>query len=324
MARGECLHADITAQATDPSCAGQSPVALPYPGFSGTVGQALRPFPQYGSAQVDSVTMADPFGTYTYHALQVQMQKRFSQGFTVLANYTWSKTLTNADAEYPTQSAWNGNGTSGALNTYNLKVEKGLSQYDTPHRLVLSYSYQLPFGKGRQFANQSRVANAIIGGWQIAGVQSYQSGTPLSVTSPNWDSGVFAGPQANLGASARPDIVPGQSFNGYHGGGWKWGQSLRLNPAAFVPAPNFTFGDAPRALTVREFASHHEDLNFSKQIPMYTDRLKTVFRMEFFNAFNRAGQYTGFNTQAGTDGFGQASNRQNSPRSIQANLRVSF
>lgn len=324
MALGECLHADINSQATDPSCAGQPQVASPYPGFSGTVGQALRPFPQYGSAQVDSVTMADPFGTYTYHALQVQMQKRFSQGFTMLANYTWSKTLTNADAEYPTQSAWNGNGTSGALNTYNLKVEKGLSQYDTPHRLVLSYSYQLPFGKGRQFVNQSRVANAIIGGWQIAGVQSYQSGTPLSVTSPNWDSGVFAGPQANLGASARPDIVPGQSFNGYHGGGWKWGESLRLNPAAFVPAPNFTFGNAPRALTVREFASHNEDLNFSKQIPMYTDRLKTVFRMEFFNAFNRAGQYTGFNTQAGTDGFGQASNRQNSPRSVQANLRVSF
>ena len=67
-----------------------------------------------------------------------------------------------------------------------------------------------------------------------------------------------------------------------------------------------------------------EDLNFSKQIPMYTDRLKTVFRMEFFNAFNRPGQYPGFNTQVGTDGFGQASNRQNSPRSIQANLRVSF
>ena len=324
MALGECLHADINAQASDPACAGQATVASPYPGFSGTVGQALRPFPQYGSAQVDSVTMADPFGVYTYHALQVQMQKRFSQGLTLLANYTWSKTLTNADAEYPTQSAWNGNGTSGALNTYNLKVEKGLSQYDTPQRVVLSYSYQLPFGKGKRFANQGGVANAIIGGWQIAGVQSYQSGTPLSVTSPNWDSGVFAGPQANLGASARPNIVPGQSFNGYHGGGWQWGKSLRLNPAAFVPAPNFTFGNAPRALTIREFASHNEDLNFTKQIPMYTDKLKTVFRMEFFNAFNRAGQYTGFNTQAGTDGFGQASNRQNSPRSIQANLRVSF
>jgi hypothetical protein len=325
LARGKCLQADINAQtASDSGCAGQALVAPPYPGFSGSVSQALRPFPQYASAQVDSVTMSDPFGNYTYHALQVQMQKRVSAGLTLLANYTWSKTLTNADAEYPTQSAWNGNGTSGALNTYNLKVEKGLSQFDIPQRVVLSYSYQLPFGKGRQFASRGGVVNAVVGGWEFAGVQEYKSGTPLSVGSPNWTSGIFAGGEANLGASARPNIVAGQSPNGYHGGGWKWGQSLRLNPAAFVPAPDFTFGDAPRALSVREFASHSEDLNFSKQIPMYTEKVKTVFRMDFFNAFNRPGQYTGFNTQAGQSTFGQATSRQNSPRSIQANLRVSF
>jgi hypothetical protein len=113
-------------------------------------------------------------------------------------------------------------------------------------------------------------------------------------------------------------------MNGYHGGGWKWGQSVRLNPSAFVIAPNFTFGNAPKALTIREFASHAEDLSLSKQIPMRSDRLKTLFRVEFFNAFNRPGQFTGFNIQAGTSGFGQASSRQNSPRSIQAQLRFSY
>src|ERR1035441_5446210 len=179
----------------------------------------------------------------------------------------------NADSEYPPQSNWNGNGNSGALNTYNLKVEKGLSQYDIPHRVVLSYTYQLPFGKGKRFANRGGVVNAFVGGWQFAGVQTYQSGTPLSVSSPGWDSGIFAG---NLGANSRPNMVPGQNPNGYHGGGWVWGQSRRLNPAAFTLAPNFTFGDAPRALTVREFASHAEDLSFSKQIPMYTERVKTI------------------------------------------------
>jgi hypothetical protein len=281
----------------------------------------LRPFPQYGNAQVDSVTMSDPFGVYTYNALQVQMQKRISAGFTVLANYTWSKTLTNADSEYPSQSNWNGNGNSGALNTYNLKVEKGLSQYDIPQRVILSYTYQLPFGKGKRFANTGGVVNALVGGWQIAGVQTYQGGTPLSVHSPNWDSGIFAG---NLGASARANYVPGKAMDGYHGGGWVWGSSRRLNPEAFTVAPNFTFGNAPRAITIREFASHNEDLNFSKQIPTYTDRVKVIFRMEFFNAFNRPGQYTGFNTTAGDGDFGKASGRQNGPRNIQANLRVSF
>lgn len=318
---GACLEVDIDAQASSSVCDGKTRVAAPYAGFSGTVSQALRPYPQYGNAVVDSVTMSDPFGVYTYHALQVSAQKRLSAGFTLLANYTWSKTLTNADSEYPSQSNWNGNGNSGALNTYNLKVEKGLSQYDVPHRLVLSYTYQLPFGKGKAFANKGGIVNALAGDWQFAGVQAYQSGTPLSVTSPNWDSGIFAG---NLSANSRPNYVSGTNMNGYHGGGFVYGQSRRLNPDAFVVAPNFTFGNAPRALKIREFASHSEDVSLSKQIPMHTDKIKALFRVEFFNAFNRPGQFTGFNTSVGEDGFGQASSRQNSPRSIQGQLRLTY
>jgi len=324
QSRGACLQVDINAQASSSVCDGQTRVAAPYAGFSGTVSQALRPYPQYASAIVDSATMSDPFGTYTYHALQVSMQKHISAGLTVLANYTWSKTLTNADSEYPTQSAWSGNNNSGALNTYNLKVEKGLSQYDIPQRLILSYTYQLPFGKGKQFANKGGVVNALVGGWQFAGVQTYKSGTPLSVSSPNWTSGIFAGGDANLGATARPNAVAGAVLSDHGSGGWVYGQSRRLSTSAFTVAPNYSFGNAPRALTVREFASHSEDLNVSKQIPLYTDKLKAVFRVDFFNAFNRAGQFTGFNTSVGTSGFGQASSRQNDPRSIQANLRVSF
>jgi hypothetical protein len=323
MARGVCLYQDITAQGGGTPCAGQPTVGLPYPGFSGTVAQALRPFPQYADAVLDSVTMSMPFGVYTYEALQVQTQKRISAGLTMLVNYTWSKTLTNADSEYPSQSGWVGNGTSGALNTYNLKVEKALSEYDTPQRLVLSYTYQLPFGKGKRFANQGGVVNAFVGDWQFAGNQTYASGTPMAAGSPNWDSGIFAC-NPYLCGGARPDVVPGQSLNGYHGGGFVYGQSVRLNPAAFVAAPDFTFGDAPKALPVREFASHEEDLSLSKRIPMHSDRLNTLFRVEFFNAFNRPGQFTGFNLQAGTSGFGQASNRQNSPRSLQAQLRFSY
>lgn len=322
QARGACLGVNITQQSTSSYCTGQTTVAAPYAGFSGTVAQALRPFPQYGNAQVDTVTMANPFGVYTYHALQVRAEKRISAGLTLLANYTWSKTLTNADSEYPSQSNWNGNGNSGALNTYNLKVEKGLSQYDIPQRLILSYTYQLPFGKGKPFANEGTVVNALVGGWLFAGVQTYKSGTPLSVTESNWTSGIFAG---NLSANPRPNYVSGEKMSGHSAGGWVYGQSKRLNPDAFTYAPLYSFGDAPRALTVREFASHEEDLSLSKQIPMHTERIKTLFRVEFFNAFNRPGQYTGFDNNV-SDGsnFGKASSRQNSPRSIQAQLRFSY
>ena len=319
QARGACLEVNVDNQVDNPACAGQTPAPSPFAGFSGSVAQALRPFPQYSNAQVDSVTMSDPFGDYTYHALQVQVQKRYAQGITVLANYTWSKNITNADSEYPSQSAWEGNGTSGALNTYNLKAEKALSQFDMPQRVVLSYTYELPFGKGKRFANKSGVTNVVLGGWQVAGVQTYESGTPLAVTSPNWDSGIFAG---NLcSGCSRPDLVPGIEQNGSHGG-FVYGQSRRLNPNAFVPAPNFTFGNAPRALAIREFASLNEDLNFSKRIPLFTEKVNGLFRMEFFNAFNRH-RFTGFNTSAGDPGFGQASNTTGA-RSIQANLRFTF
>lgn len=319
QARGACLEVNLAAQQGNSACAGQPIVNSPYPGFNGTVAQALRPFPQYSNANVDSVTMSDPFGVYTYHALQVQLQKRYSQGLTVLANYTWSKNLTNADSEYPPEAAYPGagNGVSGALNTYNLKVEKGLSEFDSTNRVVLSYTYELPFGKGKLLLSRGGPVDAFVGGWQVAGVHQYQTGTPLSVSSPNWDSGIFAG---NLGAS-RPDIVPNQPLSDT-GSSFTYGTSRRLNPAAFVPAPNFTFGDAPRTLTVREFATLNEDLNVSKRIPLYTEKVNALFRVEFFNAFNRH-RFTGFNTSAGESGFGQASNTT-AGRSIQANLRLSF
>lgn len=319
QARGACLEVNLANQATSAACAGQSIVAAPYAGFNGTVSQALRPFPQYSDATVDSATMSDPFGVYTFNALQVQVTKRLSYGLTVLANYSWSKNITNADSEYPEQAEWEGNGTSGALNTYNLKVEKSVSAFDTPQRAVLSYTYELPFGRSKPFLNRNRVANALAGGWQIGAVQTYQSGTPLAVSSPNWDSGIFAG---NLcGGCSRPNVVPGMNENGLTGK-FVYGVSRRLNPAAFTTAPNFTFGDAPRALGIRELFNVNEDANVSKRIPMGTERLQAIFRMEFFDVLNRH-RFTGFNTSVGQPGFGQASSATG-PRNMQANLKITF
>jgi hypothetical protein len=189
--------------------------------------------------------------------------------------------------------------------------------------VVLSYVYDLPFGKGKRFVNHGGVVNAVAGGWEFSGSHTYQSGNPLSVTESNWNSGVFAGPQANLGASPRPNIVSGQNPNGFGGGKFVYGQSLRFNPAAFTYAPNYTFGNAPRTLgNVRTFANLNENLNFSKKIPMYTEKANTTFRMDFFNAFNRH-QFTGFDTTVGDPNFGNATSTSGA-RSIQGELRVSF
>jgi hypothetical protein len=337
LSRGACLQVNIASQVGDAACAGQTVVAAPYAGFNGTVSQALRPFPQYGTVSVDSATMDDPFGDYTYNAMQVQVTKRTNSGLTVLASYSWSKNITNADSEYPTEAAWEGNGTTGALNTYNLKVEKALSQFDIPQRVVLAWTYDLPFGKGQKFANQGGVVNVLAGGWKIAAVQKYQSGTPLSVTSPGWTSGIFGGGEGATGSSSRPNIVSGQSVGALHGK-YVWGQSRILNQAAFNPAANFTFGDAPRALGVRELFNNSEDFNVNKAIPMFTERVHTDFRVEFFDVFNRH-RFTGFDTTVTcsasstqtcnplvntNSNFGNASSLAYGPRNIQGSLRVTF
>jgi hypothetical protein len=338
LVRGACLQVNITAQAGNPACAGQAPVAAPYAGFSGTVSQALRPFPQYGTVSVDSATMDDPFGDYTYDALQAQITKRTSAGLTILASYTWSKNITNADSEYPSEAGWEGNGNAGALNVYNLKAEKALSSFDIPQRVVLAWTYDLPFGKGRQFANQGGAVNVLAGGWKIAAVQKYQTGTPLSVSSAGWTSGIYAGPEGATGNSyGRPNSVSGQTINALHGK-FVWGKSRLLNQAAFAPAPNFTFGDAPKALGIRELFNTSEDFNVTKAIPMFTDRVHTDFRVEFFDVFNRH-RFTGFDTtvscstsptqtcspevNTNTD-FGNAGGLAYGPRNIQGSLRVTF
>jgi Carboxypeptidase regulatory-like domain/TonB dependent receptor len=334
LSYGACLQVNIANQATSPACAGQPLVAAPYAGFSGSVSQALRPFPQYGTVTVDSATMDDPFGDYTYDAMQAQVTKRTSAGLTVLASYSWSKNITNADSEYPTEAAWEGNDTSGALNTYNLKVEKALSQFDIPQRVVLAWTYDLPFGKGRKFANQGGAVNVLVGGWKIAAVQKYQSGTPLAVTSPGWTSGIFAGGEGATGSSSRPNTVPGVNPNGVGSNSkFVYGTSLRFNPAAFTPAPNFTFGDAPRALgNIRELFNTSEDFNVTKAIPMFTERVHTDFRVEFFDVFNRH-RFTGFDTSitcapatqdCDSSGEGEGTGLAYGPRNIQGSLRVTF
>jgi hypothetical protein len=282
--------------------------------------------------------MDDPFGDYTYDALQAQITKRTSAGLTILASYTWSKNITNADSEYPSEAGWEGNGNAGALNVYNLKAEKALSSFDIPQRVVLAWTYDLPFGKGRQFANQGGAVNVLAGGWKIAAVQKYQTGTPLSVSSAGWTSGIYAGPEGATGNSyGRPNSVSGQTINALHGK-FVWGKSRLLNQAAFAPAPNFTFGDAPKALGIRELFNTSEDFNVTKAIPMFTDRVHTDFRVEFFDVFNRH-RFTGFDTtvscstsptqtcspevNTNTD-FGNAGGLAYGPRNIQGSLRVTF
>ena len=145
---------------TDPA----SPVASPFTQFvplyggAATVAQALVPFPQY--MNIDSDCCLENLGMSDYNALLVKLQRRFSNGLNLLASYTVSKTLTDADSALPAFAGFSGGGYG--QNPYNLKGEKSLSFQDIPQTFVLSYLYELPVGPGKRFAKRGGAVGKLL------------------------------------------------------------------------------------------------------------------------------------------------------------------
>ena len=148
--------------------------------------QSFKPYPQFGN-----VNLISNFGHNTYHAATLRMEKRYEAGFTMNSFYTWSKTLNNGDDD----------GTSSGITYYNRSLEKGRASYDVHHRWVSSFTYELPFGKGRKYMNSGGLKNTLLGGWELVWTQTFQSGTPFTVT--------FAGSTSNYlpGVGNRPNQI---------------------------------------------------------------------------------------------------------------------
>src|SRR5207249_5385071 len=100
-------------------------------------------------------------GQSTFNALEAKLERRFRNGLNLIASYTFSKTLTDADSAFPFFSAFASNN-FGAQNPFNLKTEKALSYQDTPHAVVLSYLYELPAGPGKKYLSHG-VGSKVLG-----------------------------------------------------------------------------------------------------------------------------------------------------------------
>ena len=162
-------------------------VASPYTGFNGNVQQALRPFPQYGFIATDCCLQN--VGHSSYEALIASLERRFSQGLSLRASYTWAKSITNADSALPGINA----GVNQEQNPFDSKSQKSLSIQDIPHTFVTSFLYELPFGKGKRFLDFGNpVARSLISGFEVGGVLRYMSGEPISFGGafgiPGWDN----------------------------------------------------------------------------------------------------------------------------------------
>ncbi len=150
---------------------------LPYASFNTNAQyfQALRPFPQYDYIATDCCLQN--VGHSSYEALIATLERRFSHGLSLQASYTWSKSITNADSALPGTNA----GVNQEQDPSDPKSTKALSIQDIPHTFVVSYIYELPFGKGKRFlASNNPFLRALVSGFEIGAVQRYMSGQPTS------------------------------------------------------------------------------------------------------------------------------------------------
>jgi hypothetical protein len=135
--------------------------------------QPRRPYPDFN---IDLYT--DSTGTSDYNSLQMKVTKRTSHGLTLLASYTFQKGINDGDGN----EGYAGGGAQIApQDDNNFRADRGRSYSDQTHRFVISYIYELPFGRGKRFLNQGGVANAVLGGWQLSGITSFSSGFPITV-----------------------------------------------------------------------------------------------------------------------------------------------
>jgi len=279
----------------------------PYPTFSGSLAQALRPFPQYGGIDTDR---SENVGNSTYHSLQTKLEKQFSNGLFLLSSYTWSKTLTDSS------SALSGFFSTSARDSYNRRLEKGLSVFDIPHRFVAAFNYELPIGPGKPVANVSGAAGKVLGGGQINGILNYQSGEPIGVgvnnTLPLFNS-------RNL-----PNVVPGVNPILAHTGTFDPARDLFLDIKAFAEPAPFTFGNAPSVLSnARTFGNYNEDFGILKRTAL-RETMNLEFRFEMFNAFNRVRFGTPATNVSDPFNFGKVTSQANTPRTAQFALKFNF
>ncbi len=318
----------LTAPANSPQ-AQAAGIQLPYAGFPGSrpVFQALQPYPQFYVLNTDCCL--ENLGQSSFNALEVQLKRRFHNGLNLLASYTWSKTLTDADSALPYFAQLAGGG--GIQNPFDLKAEKAVSNQDIPQNFVLTYIYELPVGKGKKFLSHGGVANAILGGWSVSGVQTYHSGQPFSFCCA---TGIPT--EGNI----RFNTVPGQPIftQAWENGTYNptSGQSF-LNPKAFSD-PNapariaaggaYQFGDLARTLgQVRSLFYKSEDFNILKRTH-FTERVDLLLQVSLLDAFNRHifDNRTSVNLNPNDPNFGILNPAATilGPRRVQLQLKLEF
>jgi hypothetical protein len=260
---------------------GIAPATTGLGGATTTYGQLLRNYPHF-------LGVTHVWGSQahsSYHGLQTKLRKRFSSGLQFLAAYTWSKTIDDTSSV----AGFLGQQNPDYTNNNRKDLDKSISTLNIAHRLVANFQYDLPFGKGKRYRNSlNPIAEGILGGWNLSGVATMQTGLPMSVSS-NQNLTFSYGGDARPNHTGVSSVTEGSTKDRIY----RW-----LNPAAFADAPRFTFGNVGRLLPDNFGPGlHNWDLSILKNIALpLRESMRLQFRTEMFNAFNRAN----FNNPSGT------------------------
>jgi hypothetical protein len=266
---------------------------------------SIRPFLGYAGFY-DRIPQFDS----NYNSLQVSLNRHVTQGLNVGIAYTWSKNLTDNTADRG----------APVYNTYNFRQNYGPAFLNTPHIFVANYVYDLPF-----FKDQKGLIGHVLGGWELSGITTVESGQSLSITQSNdpFNSGDFAGVPGtypggigidfNNNLAPRADIVPGASVSGA-GTLTQW-----MNTAAFTPAIGH-FGTAGPGLILGP-GLQNWDVAAIRNFKI-GERMSLQFRGEFFNVFNHV-NFNSVDTNVSSPTFGRL-NGDHLPRNIQLGAKLYF
>jgi len=318
---GDALGAGVTSQSEVPPAVAAAGGRYPF----GSAGiwipayQTLLPYPQM-MAWNEIKSAFSPLGFSTYHALQAQLNKRFSSGLSFLSNYTFAKSIDNVRSAFG--DTWGANGGRPA-DYYNQGLDKSISDADRTHTFKFAVQAEIPYGKGRRYG-------AVLGGWTVQYIGNYNSGWALGITgsgTPNSNFAVNRGLVTNpnglpLSTGWSPDRIDMSRINQPNAANGYVNTAVFADP---VSVNRYLRGNTSyRQSQLRSPWELSEDLSVQKSFrPLETLRIQ--FRAEFLNAFNRT-LWGGIETNAGSPLFGQVTGASDwfSPRKVQLGVRADW
>ena len=278
------------------------------------------PYPQYSAGNGAGISSSFvPWANSIYNALQLRIEKRFSQGLQFQFSYTFQKSLDDSSlgsSGYSFLTGGTATSQPDARDPNNLRLDRSLSAFSIPQIAQLAFLYQLPVGRQRRFgSNLNPFADAVLGGWQVNGIYRVDNGLPIQL-------GLCGGCSLNLPTygtqypdlTARLQVAGTGNLNQYF-----------ANPQVAVKSAPYTDGNAPRILpNARAPGTNNLSASLFKEVPLgFREGAKLQIRLEAFNVFNRV-QFAAPDTNVGDATFGQITAQANQPRQVQVGLKLYF